>query len=604
MNQSFKNIKYYLLIYSFLLLLVSESTLAKKYWSGEVNTKQTYLYGRIEVRMKSAEASGVTSTLFTYNTKNSIYNEIDIEIMGRYNNEVSYNTFVPDQTGNPHRQIVNFNPHRAFHIYTIEWTPDYVAWCVDGFEIYRQNDERIKTLNLPQSIMMNFWPPNSADWAGTLDESKLPLYAFYDWVKYYEYTPGTGDNFTLKWQDDFNSFDQTKWSASNSTFGSNLADFKSSNVVVEDGYLILCMKKEGETGYSGGPVKDVDIDAPYLVYTKAYNNNVSIFFSEALDKITAETVVNYVIPGANVKIAQLDSDLRTVHLTVEGLNPSGSQNLIVRSIKDLANPANMMSAKSIIIKYFPLLPLKINLGGDLFGEYLASQDWEFGKDYGSIGGKIINNNSEITGTTEPYIYKSAIDGITFFKARVPNGIYNIILMMTETEFNNSGSRVFDVYCNGKLETENLDVFQQAGINAAYEKQLSHIIVNDELIELFFKGKAGKPIISGIKIELVPTDVKLGLPNIPLIFNIENFPNPFNPTTKIKYVIPMDAFVSIKVFDTLGNEVASLVNEQKQKGNYEIEFSANDGKSRLASGVYICSIQAGGQIKSTKMVLLK
>jgi hypothetical protein len=80
----------------------------------------------------------------------------------------------------------------------------------------------------------------------------------------------------------------------------------------------------------------------------------------------------------------------------------------------------------------------------------------------------------------------------------------------------------------------------------------------------------------------------------------NYPNPFNPTTKIKYQIPELSFVTLKVFDVLGSEVATLVNEEKLIGNYEIEFDAQE----LTSGIYFYELQAGSFVETKKMVLMK
>ncbi|MCW9094780.1 MAG: T9SS type A sorting domain-containing protein, partial [Ignavibacteriaceae bacterium] len=81
---------------------------------------------------------------------------------------------------------------------------------------------------------------------------------------------------------------------------------------------------------------------------------------------------------------------------------------------------------------------------------------------------------------------------------------------------------------------------------------------------------------------------------------QNYPNPFNPTTKIRYEIPELSFITMKVFDVLGNEIATLVNEEKPAGKYEVEFNA----STLPSGVYFYQLKAGKFIKTKKMVLLK
>ncbi|MBV6419621.1 MAG: hypothetical protein DAHOPDDO_00844 [Ignavibacteriaceae bacterium] len=81
---------------------------------------------------------------------------------------------------------------------------------------------------------------------------------------------------------------------------------------------------------------------------------------------------------------------------------------------------------------------------------------------------------------------------------------------------------------------------------------------------------------------------------------ENFPNPFNPTTSIKYQIPKAGNVTLKIYDILGNEVANLVNEFKETGRYEVNFNA----SNLASGVYIYRLSVNDFINVKKMVLLK
>jgi hypothetical protein len=81
---------------------------------------------------------------------------------------------------------------------------------------------------------------------------------------------------------------------------------------------------------------------------------------------------------------------------------------------------------------------------------------------------------------------------------------------------------------------------------------------------------------------------------------QNFPNPFNPSTTIRYQLPKDGVVTIKIYDILGSEVATMVNEEKTAGKYEVNFNA----SSLASGVYIYKIQAGDFVNSKKMILLK
>jgi hypothetical protein len=99
---------------------------------------------------------------------------------------------------------------------------------------------------------------------------------------------------------------------------------------------------------------------------------------------------------------------------------------------------------------------------------------------------------------------------------------------------------------------------------------------------------------------------------PAEFNLyQNFPNPFNPSTKIKFTIPNTplAFgeglgVRLVVYDVLGNEIATLIDEEKQAGTYEVEFSKNLINQVSSSGVYFYQLRAGSFVQTKKMLLLK
>ena len=89
--------------------------------------------------------------------------------------------------------------------------------------------------------------------------------------------------------------------------------------------------------------------------------------------------------------------------------------------------------------------------------------------------------------------------------------------------------------------------------------------------------------------------------LPTSFELsQNYPNPFNPTTTISFSISSSAFTSLKVYDILGNEVETLVNEEKPAGTYELQFDA----SNLSSGVYLYRLSAGNFTEMKKMVLMK
>jgi hypothetical protein len=105
----------------------------------------------------------------------------------------------------------------------------------------------------------------------------------------------------------------------------------------------------------------------------------------------------------------------------------------------------------------------------------------------------------------------------------------------------------------------------------------------------------------------PTDIKIESVDIPINYALEqNYPNPFNPTTKICYSIPSNvkgekSNTILKIYDVLGNEIATLVDEYKTAGTYETEFSAKDG---LTSGVYFYQLKTGEYTASKKMLLMK
>ncbi|HSL88618.1 MAG TPA: T9SS type A sorting domain-containing protein, partial [Ignavibacteriaceae bacterium] len=82
--------------------------------------------------------------------------------------------------------------------------------------------------------------------------------------------------------------------------------------------------------------------------------------------------------------------------------------------------------------------------------------------------------------------------------------------------------------------------------------------------------------------------------------LQNYPNPFNPVTKINYSIAHTGKAILKIYDVLGREIRTIVNEEKPAGNHTVEFNAAD----LASGVYIYRLQSGDYINSKKMLLLK
>ena len=85
---------------------------------------------------------------------------------------------------------------------------------------------------------------------------------------------------------------------------------------------------------------------------------------------------------------------------------------------------------------------------------------------------------------------------------------------------------------------------------------------------------------------------------------QNYPNPFNPSTTISWQSPVGSHQTIKVFDILGNEIATLVDEYKPAGRYEVEFLAALGSRSLATGIYFYQLKSGEFIRTKKMIYIK
>ena len=134
-------------------------------------------------------------------------------------------------------------------------------------------------------------------------------------------------------------------------------------------------------------------------------------------------------------------------------------------------------------------------------------------------------------------------------------------------------------------------------NGYNSRDIYSLAVNDQyMFAASYAGGVWKRPLSEI-ITVVDNSVQ----NKPERFSLgQNFPNPFNPSTTIKYSIPKNSLVRLKVYNILGEEVAILVNEEKPVGTYEVKFNATN----LPSGVYFYRLQAGSFVETKKMIIIK
>ncbi|MEW6509840.1 MAG: family 16 glycosylhydrolase [Bacteroidota bacterium] len=573
----------------------------KPYRGAEYRTIATMTYGRFEVRMRSANVSGMLASFFTYYDPASPWNEIDIELMGRYNDEAQFNTIVPTQ-GDNHvfRQKLVFNPHAAFHVYAIEWTPHYVAWLVDGVERYRQTGAHVSQITRPQKLMMNVWQPSDAGWAGTFTPSALPVYAYYDWVRYYAYTPDSTDEFSFRWSDDFNAFDTGRWQKATHTWTGNNAQFVQENDVFQDGYLILCLTSNSTSGYSGAAVTDADVDAPILLSARAYDAMIRLLFSEPLEKATAEDPAHYSAAVVAVQQATLLPGGRSVDLRVSG-DMSLPFFIFVQGINDTASVPHTMGLQYVKVVLPLQFPVNINVGGPATGSFLADSVWSFAKEYGAVGGTAYQRPSSLTidGTQQPEIYRSGLSGLAGYNIRLADGAYDVTLMMAETESTSAGQRVFSASVEGVPVFSNLDLVQEYGVQRAVDKTASHVVVNDGILTIRFSASAGMPLLSGVSVNKVISGVGMRRDAQPRL-QFDVFPNPFNASATVLYALPGSGAARFSVYDILGREVSSRPLDGNGTGEQRYFWNATG----LPSGTYICRLAQGGLQISKRVVLVK
>lgn len=594
------------IIFSFLIFITN--SVAKEFKGAEYRTKQSFLYGRFEVSMKSAYREGMLSSFFTYYDGGggiSNWNEIDIEILGRYPNDIQFNTITPGQTNHVSHYPMNSSPHMDYHTYAFEWTPNYVAWFVDGVEVYKQTGPHIQTLTRAQKIMMNIWNPQAPNWAGVWNPDVLPAFAFYDWVSYYSYTPGsgnygTGNNFTHSWTDNFDYWNTSRWDKASHTWDGNGCDFIYENVVFQNGKLILCLTDSINIGYT-------DVKGPVYLNARVSNEKILVNFTEELDQLSAENTSNYFIPSVNVTNAKLLWDKKTVQLTVEGWDFVSTKTLLVLNVKDTF--LNQMAPRNLTIlpeAQFSF-PLKINCAGPSTLGYLPDQEFTLSTDYGFMDGSTssYSSNLQINGTDEDEIYRTERYGLVTYNVRLHNGIYNVKLMFAENYFTQSGKRIFDVYVEGNRVLQDFDIFNIVGNNTAYIKEVNNVQVDDGQLNIHFASKIDNALINGIVIELVSLGVNdVVIPDKHSFILEQNYPNPFNGQTQIDFIINQADYYKFSIYNIQGSRLAVLDLGFLNSGKYSSKIDSKLLTDNvISSGVYFYELKNSSFRQIKKLILL-
>ena len=203
-----------------------------------------------------------------------------------------------------------------------------------------------------------------------------------------------------------------------------------------------------------------------------------------------------------------------------------------------------------------------------------------------------------TNWTEDYVETDSITALGFTTV----SIYN-------THVENTVDAYGTMTLPGDITVEALRVRSDlTSSGSSYTRNISYLFITNTGTQFSVEAADTNSSSSGVipvqgitYINAGVTGVRQADNNVPQNFQLEqNYPNPFNPTTQINYSIPSSQKVSLKVYDELGKEVATLVNNEQAAGNYTVDFDA----SRFASGVYFYRIQAGSFIQMKKMILMK
>ena len=235
--------------------------------SAELYRTTAHRYGKFEARIQFAPGDGVISSFFLWkdgSELSSVYwNELDFEKVGGACDLQTNSIYGLPQSNHEGVGYGLTGLCDGYHTYAYQWTPEYIAWFVDGTEIRRDTgaDAAAYADSATEGMQFRFniWPGN-ASFGGSFSESTLPLYQFVAWAQYSEFTPGAGDggsDFTVAWREEFDS-QPAGWAMGSWASPLNGSTHSAQNVVFADGVLVLALTADDAPGYVGTPPPDTD----------------------------------------------------------------------------------------------------------------------------------------------------------------------------------------------------------------------------------------------------------------------------------------------------------------------------------------------------------
>ncbi len=148
----------------------------KPYISGEIATREEYLYGYFETRFRMPRGNGLVAAFFTFTRPDgqATWNEIDMELLGRDPRRLE---LVYHVAGQANLQVINlpFDPSEGFHTYGFEWRPNRIRWYVDNRLVHTSRGGRVAELNRPQRMFASLWNSERMPrWLGVIDPAEAP----------------------------------------------------------------------------------------------------------------------------------------------------------------------------------------------------------------------------------------------------------------------------------------------------------------------------------------------------------------------------------------------------------------------------------------------
>jgi endo-1,3-1,4-beta-glycanase ExoK len=245
----------YLKLLGFLAMFTS-APWASATKSAELLTAESYGYGRVEARVRFAPGDGIVSSIFLWKDGSeragTFWNELDFEKLGA-NCRLETNPIYGNPASNhSQRHALELDLCGAFHTYTYEWTPEAIAWLVDGVEIRRETGAVAQAFAENASggmqIRFNLWP-GDASFGGNFNPASLPVHEYVDWVQFSAYRDGA---FELLWREDFDAATLPDgWVAGDWPSPKNKSTHAPENVNFIDGYAVLSLTADDALGPAG-----------------------------------------------------------------------------------------------------------------------------------------------------------------------------------------------------------------------------------------------------------------------------------------------------------------------------------------------------------------